>query len=334
MFLSKYVKEVGMMTDYPKFNGGEFLDVNLTTTDLFLAQYVNNDFNAVDVAVKYLAIENYYGKNTYGFELYRKMQIKRIGENWTERFKNLIRSFEGGMDMTSWIEADVNYSIHDGAHRLALALYHNYDNIHVRVFDVEVQRRTYNLEWFVDNGFTNEEIHLIHLKLMELLNTSRKPYYCILWPPARNCYWQIIQQFEQIEHGVHITNCDCLDVPKKDFKKFIYSIYETDDIMQYKLDLKYQRMLESLKIDKYQPTTYQMLIVKFTIDNPDFRLKPITGLPQSKATMRMKKQIRGDFRNKITNYYYDIMMHVTDNEIQNSDVQRIINEIMGTRSAI
>jgi hypothetical protein len=258
MFLSKYVKEVGMMTDYPKFNGEEFFDVNLTTTDLFLAQYVNNDFNAVDVVVKYLAIENYYGKNTYGFKLYQKMQTKRIGEDWTKRFKNLIRSFESGMDMSSWIETDVNYSIHDGAHRLALSLYYNYNDIHVRVFNVEAKRRTYNLEWFVDNGFTNEEIQMIQLKLMELLNSSRNSYYCILWPPARNCYWQIIQQLEQIEPGIHITDCKGLDVPKEDFKNFIYSIYETDDITQYKLDLKYKRMLESLKIDKYQPKMYQM----------------------------------------------------------------------------
>jgi hypothetical protein len=77
-----------------------------------------------------------------------------------------------------------------------------------------------------------------------------------------------------------------------------------------------------------------MLVVKFTIDNPDFRLKPITGLPQSRVTMRMKKQIRRDFSNKITSYYYDIMMHVTDNEIQNSDVQCIINEIIKTRSTL
>lgn len=334
MFLAKYIKEVGMMTDYPKFNGGEFFDVNITTTDLFLSQYVNNDFNAVDVVVKYLAIENFYCKNTYGFELYRKMQTKRIGEDWTERFKNLIRSFENGMDMSSWIEVDINYSIHDGAHRLALALYNHYEDIHVRVFNVEAQRRTYNLEWFVTAGFTNEEVQLIQLKMMKLLSSSRKPYYCILWPPARNSYWQIVQQLGNVAHGVHITNCKFLDVPMEDFKKFIYSIYETDDIMQYKLDLKYQRMIESLEMDQYKPTKYQMLLVTFTIDNPDFRLKPITGLPQSRATMRMKKQIRGDFRNKITSYYYDIMMHVTDNQIQSLDVERIINEIMQTRSTL
>lgn len=35
MWLEKYVKEVGIATDYPKFNGEECIHINLKTTDLF-----------------------------------------------------------------------------------------------------------------------------------------------------------------------------------------------------------------------------------------------------------------------------------------------------------
>ena len=161
MWLDKYIKEVKLATDFPVFNGGEFFCTRLHATDLFLCQYLNGEFNALDVVVKYIAIECYYGINDYGMNLYRKMQTKRVNEDWTERFDNLIKSFEHGIDMNSWIKTDVNYSIHDGAHRLALSLYHGYKTVPVKIFNVEISRRYYGINWFIENGFTDQEIEII-----------------------------------------------------------------------------------------------------------------------------------------------------------------------------
>lgn len=327
MWLEKYVKEVGVASDYPKFAGQEKIYINLTTTDLFLAQCFNNYFNAIDIVVKYLAIENYYGKNDFGFELYRKMQLKRVNEDWTERFMELIKSFENGIDMNSRIETDLNYSIHDGAHRLALALYHKCDEVPVRVFNVEVQRREYGMTWFKSNDFTKKEINLINEKLNELLEFCRKPYICILWPPARFQYGEIENIIEKIELGVHIVEQIPLTFTKEELKDFIYAVYETDDIMQYKLDLKYEHIMKSLETDNYTDQYYTIHIIKVKIDNPDFRLKPLSGLPQSKTTMRIKKRIREMFKEKVTDYYYDIIMHLADNQLQNYAVEEIINNV-------
>src|SRR5574344_619838 len=111
MWLDKYVKEVGVATDYTVFNGKECIYTTLKATDLFLAQYVENEFNAVDIVVKYLALENFYGKNDFGLELYRKLQLKRVNEDWNERDIKLMKSFETGIDMESWLQLDLNYSI-------------------------------------------------------------------------------------------------------------------------------------------------------------------------------------------------------------------------------
>lgn len=324
MWLEKYVKEVGIETDYPKFNGEECIYIDLKTTDLFLAQYFNGEFNALDIVVKYLAIENYYNKNDFGFELYRKMQLKRVGEDWNERFVNLIRSFEKGIDMDSWIKTDLSYSIHDGAHRVALALYHDYEDIPVKVFNVNIQRRYYGIDWFRENDFSESEIAIIKGKLEEWLSKCRKPYYCILWTPARYQFNNIINCLEKVEEGVHIINMEKVSLTSEDLKKFIYDIYETDDIMKYKLDLKYQHMMLSLEADNYSEQLFEICVIELKFDNPDFRLKPLSGLPQSKATMRVKKKIRDLFKDKITDYYYDIIMHLTDNQIQNDDVKKII----------
>ena len=327
MRLDRHVKEVGIFTDYPIFEGKECIYTTIRATDLFLAQYFNNEYNAVDIAVKYLAIENYYGKNNFGLELYRKLQLKRVGEDWNERFTNLIKSFESGIDMKSWIQVDLNYSIHDGAHRLALALYHGYIDVPVNIFNVEAQRRYYGFKWFIENEFTENEIFLIREKLNELLEKCRKSYFCILWPPARFQYRAIEENLEIVEDGVHIIEHISIKFTREELKKFIYEVYETDDILKHRLDLKYEHIMKSMDTDNYKDGYYTIYVIKVKINNPDFRLKPLSGFPQSKTTMRIKKQIRDMFKEKVNNYYYDIIMHLTDNQIQNDAVEEIISNI-------
>lgn len=334
MRLDKYVKEVGMATDYSVFDGKECIYTTLKATDLFLAQYVNNEFNAIDIVVKYLAVENFYGKNDFGMELYRKLQLKRVGEDWNERYIKLIKSFENGIDMNSWIQTDLNYSIHDGAHRLALALYHEYQYVPVNIFNVDIHRRYYGFDWFKENDFTEKEIALIGEKLKELLEKCRKSYFCILWPPARFQYNSIESRIGEVEEGIQIVQQFTLQLKRQELKKFIYDVYETDDIMKYKLDLKYEHIMRSMNTDGYSEEFYIVYIMKLKIENPDFRLKPLSGLPQSRTTMRLKKKIRDMFKDKVTDYYYDIIMHLTDNQLQNDAIEEIIKEIKSKAKSI
>ena len=89
MWLDKYIKEKGIATDYPCFaSNEEEVCITMHTTDLLLAQFNLSDFNAFDIIVKYLAIENFYGKNTYGMALYKKMAADRVMKSvtsWLER---------------------------------------------------------------------------------------------------------------------------------------------------------------------------------------------------------------------------------------------------------
>lgn len=327
MYLNKYIDQNGTATEFPKFKDKNFVDLNLTATDLFLSQYDNTEFNAVDIAVKCLAIDEYYGLNNYGFNIYRKMQQLRINENWDERFLTLIKSFEKGFDDSSHLETDLNYDLHDGSHRLALALYHDMKEIPVRIYNTYVSRRKYGFAWFIENGFTENEINIIKEKLNELFVKSKKPYYCLLWPPARNYYDEIEKSITKVESGIDILSSENITIPSKNIKEFIYDVYSTDDIQKYKLDLKYDHMMQSLRKDNYNSLDYNIRVMEISFDNPDFRLKPLSGFPQSKKTMRLKKQIRSDYCDLITDYYYDIIMHITDNEKQNEEVKKLIKKI-------
>lgn len=329
MYLNKYIEENGISTEFPKFKNKEYVNLDLTASDLFLSQYQDLDFNAVDIAVKYLAIEQYYGLNNYGFKLYNKMQKLRIGEDWDNRFLSLIKSFEKGFDKNSLLETDLNYDLHDGSHRLALAIYHDLDEVPTRIYNTYVPRRKYDINWFRQNGFTEEEINIIEDKLKFLFNKCTKPYYCLLWSPARNYFDEIEREIKLVEPGIDVISSEDLSVPNYKFKNFIYDVYSTDDIQKNKLDLKYDHMINSLKKDNYNLNNYNIKVLKMLLDKPDFRLKPLSGLPQSKKTMRIKKKIRGDYSNLITDYYYDIIMHITDNEKQNSEVAKLVKKMKG-----
>lgn len=323
MYLNKYIKENGKETDYPVFCGCDHTDIYLPTNDLFLSQYIGNEYNAVDIIVKYLAIENYYGINNYGFDLYNKMQQARINEKWDDRFKSLIKSIEQSYKDDSFIETDLNYSIHDGAHRTALALFHNVKNIPIRLFNTFLYRRDYSLPWFISNNFSDEELSLINNKLNDLLDYNSTQYYCILWTPARFLFEKIENEISNMQ-DIQILSSTNLRIKKDEFKKFIYDIYHTDDIKQERLDMKYNAIMNSLQKDKYSDDSYLIRILKIKIKYPDFRVKPLTGLPQSKKTMEVKKDIRREYQKYITDYYHDIMIHMTDNSKQNDDVEKIL----------
>lgn len=328
MFLDKYIEKTGKTTDCDIFKNGISIDITIPTNDLFLAQYDNGNFNAMDVIVKLLAIENYYGMNDFGFNLYNKMQEKRIGQNWEERFKTLIKSVEekGLIDLHS-IDTDISYSIHDGAHRLALAIFHGVKEMKIKTFNTELLRRRYGIEWFYENGFTEEEIEIIMNKFQEVESKLNDPYYTIFWTPARSIFGKLEDELPKVESGIEIVDSKLLRLPRDNFKKFMYDVYETDDIASYKLDLKYQHLMFSLDKDNYTSSTLPFVVVKTKLHDPDFRMKGLTGLPQSKKTMRMKNQIRDNNKSLITEYYHDIIMHMTDNTIQNNDVAKILAKV-------
>lgn len=239
----------------------------------------------------------------------------------------MFRKIEKNYDGNNKIETDLNYSIHDGAHRLSLALFHNIEKIGFRLFNANLYRRTYNIEWFIDNGFSKEELQIIKEKFLELKNKFNIPYYCILWPPARNVYSQIETELSNESNELKIISSEEIIITKENFKRFIYDIYSTDDIKIEKLNIKYEKIKNSLKIDDYSDSIYKVRVIKFIINNPNYRVKPITGLPQSRRTMDIKIDIRNKYKKYITDYYYDIMMHMTDNAYQSKEVEKILNRV-------
>lgn len=91
-------------------------------------------------AVKYLAIENYFGINDYGYDIYLKAQQlhceKQTATKRLKAFLDLIDNWERfGYHPDSRILLDENYEVLDGAHRTILAEYFNVGKVNCDMFD-------------------------------------------------------------------------------------------------------------------------------------------------------------------------------------------------------
>lgn len=143
--------------------------IEVSLQKLFAANFSEENTRRYDIVVRYLAIENYYGKNDYGFDLYRKMQrfrtLKKEFEDLYEmKFRNLIKLFDQyGYDTESYIKVFDDLNLSDGSHRVALGLYHRLKNISVQILPYK-KIINFGLEWFIKNGFSDKEINIIRNK--------------------------------------------------------------------------------------------------------------------------------------------------------------------------
>ena len=153
--------------------------------DILLAQFEDGRAVFYDIAVRLIAIDQFYKKNDYGYQMYARMQ-KEAGNGtfWLERFIKLIESYEkNGFDESYPIHVDEDLKCFDGAHRLALALYHNKEFIPMIVHQGHMHRR-WNINLFWELGFSSAEIKLIQSKAIELFNNCKYPYVGVIWPSA------------------------------------------------------------------------------------------------------------------------------------------------------
>ncbi|MDD4082618.1 MAG: hypothetical protein PHD05_04490 [Sphaerochaetaceae bacterium] len=159
--------------------------ITVKVNTLWLFRYsMHNNMNASDVIIRYLAIENYYGKNNNGFELYNNMMDARVknreklkGRNDNGvRFKELIKSFEEkGFDNDYPIQLNKYFLLGEGSHRLALALYFNVKEVPVCFLNQLNIVVDYSADWF-DRVGLNEFRLIIENEYIRILKEKSSKY--------------------------------------------------------------------------------------------------------------------------------------------------------------
>lgn len=159
---------------YPKY---KLIDETILDTEWLFSHSMKQNINRADILVRMLAIDNYYQKNDFGFQLYNTMQRLRCKLNpnapadhadYQDEFIKLIRSFENGYDYRYPIILNRHRELLDGSHRLSLCLYNNISQVPVLVYD-DPALVDYSLEWFISNGLNYFE-PFIRQKYYEVTN--------------------------------------------------------------------------------------------------------------------------------------------------------------------
>ena len=307
--------EEDVSSDLPKV-------IQIDTNELLLCQYRNGVFNRYDIAVRLLAIENYFGKNTYGFDLYKKMQQRRAGDEAygeisTQRFTQLIQSYaKVGYDENSELVIDKKLYLKDGSHRLALAIYFGISRLKVRIIQKE-KDNYYGRAWF-EESFTEEECAVIEEKVLEIENRCAGTVKGILWPSATDFFDEIVDVIKQQYSIANI--CDyILDFDK--VTKIVYDIYQIDGIAEWKINTKLKYMVPC--------SPYRIRVFDIDMKNPEFRLNNTNDHVLSDKGAKLKEKIREMYKGKIPGYFPDIIFHTADGFYQSRYITELFEEKYG-----
>ena len=262
--------------------------------------------------VRLLAIENFYGINNFGFDLYRRMQAARIDENWVNpavmHFKKLIESYAlSGYDKNSRILLDRNLYLLDGSHRMAMAMYYNIPKISAKVRN-KTSNIFYGIEWFHINGFSDEECQKLMVRYKQQRQIYSMPFVCILWSPIQHLYQEITNHLKLFGDVEDVMD---FDYSTYDYDFYTRSVYKVDDIERWKIEKKIEYMHKSA------PEVNSIRVVLLNLDRYDFRLKSKNRKTLSSRCELIKKLIRDAYKDKVPEYHHDIIIHIGDNILQN-----------------
>lgn len=131
---------------------------------------VRDDYS---MAIRYLAIDNYYAKNKNGYELYKKyfslFNSNETSEKRLIQFIGLIKNWDDmGYDINKCSAVLENYKIFDGAHRIAIASYINQGFVMCDIYPLKKsitaihnQAAVFTKQTAINAGFEPEIIALL-----------------------------------------------------------------------------------------------------------------------------------------------------------------------------
>ena len=333
-YISEHPEEYYNQLVNATLQSGRVFDTRkLAVRDVLFSQFEDGESVFYDIAVRILAIEQYNGKNTIGYDLYARMQNNTVqGSFWLPRFEKLIQSVEAnGYDKQYPLDLDENLKLIDGAGRLALALYHNEEFIPVRLHKMHIKRE-YNYNYLWELNFSPDEIRLVQEKAIELLNKCKYSYVGVIWPSAYHLRKEITEEINTyLKDGKYapLQNSDChvlkhvdLTFDEIDFRGFMRSMYFADNMTEEVLLWKTQVMIECTPDNS---KGYPVRLLYIDVLNPQMIRNDGNNSGRSLQIMNLKKAIRNRFKHKLVRYEYDNVLHVSDNYKQSNCCNIVVN---------
>jgi len=296
----------------------KYVFLQYKTSSLLAKQYYRGDFNRMDVIVRYMFIESYLKGVKEGIHLYRKMQKRRGGTTNTESdFIKLIENMgRNGFDPLYPIPVNQHFQLLDGSHRLACALFYGIEYVPITIIPtIRSNPVRYGIDWFLENGFTRVELNRILEVKGELFRRYGLFFVAVLWPPVERYFDEILAY---LRRNYNVVNWSDYEFENDyEFAAVVEGIYASDDIEKWKIEKKIKAMKNYEK---------RIRVILFEIPEPKFRVKMKSGKLISMRVEEIKRVIREKYRQKIKDYYYDIIIHIGDNYEHSRHILQVLRK--------
>lgn len=288
-------------------------DFMVSPATLLGMQFKGNSFNRYDIIMRYLSIKKMDMNPNDSLNEYRMMQKERVNNNTEEDFRMLISNIVNNGFSTKYpLSIDLNANLIDGSHRLACSLYYNIEQIPYSVIRSKSDIH-YELDWFRKYSFDSSV-------LTELEETKKKLflfkgiYFCaIIWGAAKGFYNDISNDIGKQCKIVYQENLFLDD----NYGDFIDDIYAIDDIERWKVITKKQLLYQF---------SHEIKFILFEFPTPNFRIKKRNHSYLSSKGATLKNMLRKKYHSRISNYFYDIIVHIGDNYDHNAEIIKNIQK--------
>jgi len=306
--------------------------MRINRRDLLRAQKFNDKFSRLDLIVRYLFLEFLYGKTNIESvkDLYLKMQKKRTGslnhingKSYIQECTRLAKSFaDNGYIKEYPLIVNENKHLINSSHRAACCLFWNIEDIPLEINKswkncldnpnpIKQTYFDYGLGWFRNNDFSEEEITIIENKRKEIFLDLGLCFKVVLWDPIKE-YFEDAEEHIQTKYSV--IKSECYDLGGE-YEKCMRQLYEIDDVATWKVDKKISFMKN--------PSHIKVL----TLDIFDTKFRNKTQNKDKIISIEiesLKKDIRQKYKDKIDNYFYDIIVHAGDNYEHTDHISKVL----------
>jgi len=136
-----------------------------------------------------------------------------------------------------------------------------------------------------------------------------------LWSPAKHMWNSILSEINK-EHRVEEYYTYDFGEHRGIMEQCVVDIYKTDDISIDKI--------KNVKLASMRKCSNEFLMFYVDVGDPQYRKKQSTGNNISRVVERIKKKVREGYKDRVSGYIHDVIIHVADNDTQTLEIAKDI----------
>lgn len=153
---------------------------------------------------------------------------------------------------------------------------------------------------------------MVLLTLFNRLRWQRMEIVLVLWPPAHRIFDEVEAAIGAVYPIIQSRNVVIRDDA---FDDFIIQLYAIDFSGENKIRPKMARLKE---------LSHGIRVLKINIPTPTMVAQDLLNHVRCREVNALKDGLRAQFRGRIDNYIYDVLLHSTEVEYQNRPLLELI----------